>query len=563
MILISSWIGVVSAQEARPTPRPRIDRSLFGAPPTLPMTDIDEADLTEEERELFREQRERYERVGLPPGSSFSDFLEKLLTPKPFAKEKVHKIDDKYAYPHPVIAVKMEIVKEEGDVIWLRGISPENPESPFHELYNRWQISELLTQDRIDNPRPEIFVDFEAEIVPPPFVDAFSFEEVVSGLPDRGRWQMNMAFADMNEDGIEDIVFPPERKGTPVPTIFLGEGGGRFHLWREVRWPRKVSYDYGGIAVGDYDGDGHQDVAIAVHFKAQHVIYGNGEGQFERHNRLPCPDPRITSRAVTAADFNTDGRLDLAFQAEINYDQGTSSRMHGATVVWITLNRGNGKWELVSDVIEKGKLIGDYIESPDVNNDGRPDLLLSSNTSNWRSLVYLNLEDGWQQAEFTGVLSAAYHFDVALGAKPQHRAQSVFGAFLQYKRVHGKNTARTGIVSYAWVPQGLTKAGAPLVLAEGRLNSYQRLAVGDLNRDGLSDVVAGRKDGTVEVFIQSEGGTFYREQAPELVAAGRPFDIHLLDLDGDGLDDIIVSSVINEKTGARGGLKVWLTRRDA
>ena len=56
------------------------------------------------------------------------EFIADWLTPKPFSKKHALQIDDKYAYPHLASSIKMEIVREDEDTVWLRGIPPENPE---------------------------------------------------------------------------------------------------------------------------------------------------------------------------------------------------------------------------------------------------------------------------------------------------------------------------------------------------------------------------------------------------------------------------------------------------
>ena len=61
------------------------------------------------------------------PTRTWEEIIEDWMTPKPFEKRYVVKIDDRYAYPHVVSGIKMEIVREDDDYIWLRGISPEDP----------------------------------------------------------------------------------------------------------------------------------------------------------------------------------------------------------------------------------------------------------------------------------------------------------------------------------------------------------------------------------------------------------------------------------------------------
>jgi hypothetical protein len=557
MILIGTVAGVWAQTPPATKPeQPPNTSQAFGAPPSLPMSPVDWEALSEEDRATV----ERFRRTKLPPGSSFSDLLAIWLEPRPYPLKSAIIVDDKYAYSHPVMAMKMEIVKIEGDTIWLRGISPEDPESPLHKLWERWQISEWLTQDRMELRKTEYFLDFEDEVVPPPFVDSISFEPVVSGLPTRGRWQMSFATADMNGDGILDLVFPPERQGTPRPTIFLGEGDGKFSYWKEQKWGAKVPWDYGGIVVADFDKDGHLDVALAVHFKAQYLVYGDGQGGFNQSVRLPSPDPRITSRALAAGDFNGDGLDDLAVLAEVNYDVATSSHLKKADTLWLVMNRGQRLWEVATTGIETGRLIGDVIKVADLNLDNRPDIMLSSNTSNWRSLVLINAgERGWNEVENTGVLSAAYHMDVELGADESGR-RDVYATFLQYRKVAGRNQARTGVIAYPWLPQGLGVPGTPIVVNDKRVEGYLRLALGDLNGDGLQDLVTSQGGKGLQVFIQVAPGNFYLETSPELDIPGKSFDIKLLDLNGDGLDDIVGAFVMGKEEDRPGGVRVWLTR---
>jgi len=489
---------------------------------------------------------------------TWAEFVADTLTPKPYPREAVVFIDEKYAWPHVTSSIKMEIVRVEGDTVWLKGLPPEDPESPLYKIWAKRQADEALRVHRAEaarEPGALYFLDFKAEPVPPPFMNSLLFEPAGQDLPDVGRWQMGFSVADMNEDGHPDLVFPPQRKAIPPrPSIFLGDGAGGFNFYREAQWPAKLPFDYGGIVVEDFNADGHQDLVIAVHFKAQYILYGDGRGGFQEFQRLPSLDPRISSRAVTAADFNGDGRPDLAFVAEIDYDMSTNAPIEGAATVWVLVNQGKG-WKIESEGLPR-KLIADNIRSADLDADGRPDLVLSSNAVNRRRLAFLNRGgDGWAPAEHRGVLSAAYHYD----AEPVR--DEIFSTFVQFKVVSGSTEARNGLVRYRLIttPDGEDFVkGQPLIWDADRGNVFFRLAAGDLDGDGRTDLVAGRKGGGLEVFLQNHTGEFVKEKAPELADTGMVFDIRLLDLDGDGYQDIVASFV--PTGGAAGGIHVWLTR---
>jgi len=490
---------------------------------------------------------------------TWDEFIQDWLTPRKVDKTAAIRIDENYAYPHPAVALKMEIVKEDDTHLWLRGIPPEQPESPLHQLWGQRQAEERILKERAEWEREHgainYWVDYGAEIVPPPFVDSLSFEAHHTGLQSNGLWQMNFERADMDSDGIDDLVFPPARKGIAQPAIYKGLPDAGFRLMKEAGWLRGLPYDYGGVAVGDMDSDGHLDIVLAIHFKQQYVLFGDGNGAFPRSTRLAAPDPRLTARGCTVGDFNGDGRDDVAFIAELDIDMSNNQRIAGRSTVWIQLQTEEG-FEMVTEGLPI-VIISDDIEAFDVDQDGRTDLVLGSNSADWRKLVYFNREDGWEESFSFGVLSNTYHFDV----EPRLRDDGVveiYAAFMQYRVIGGKNLGRTGLIRYEWTDDGLVAPTGPIYFDDDRTNPYVRVGLGDLNNDGILDLVSGRKLGGLEAWIGTGDGEFVLETAPEISGDGRSFDIHLVDLDGDDRDDILASfATVEERPG---GVRLWLTR---
>jgi hypothetical protein len=498
------------------------------------------------------------QKISGPGGriKTWSEFVEWWMTPRPFDKEWVVRIDENHYYPHIVASTKMLFVREDDEFVWLRGASPEDPSSPLYKIWAQRearQAVQLTIAEMARRPGSKYYLNFSAEAVPPPFMESLTFEPVTDNLPRDGRWQMGFAAADMNGDGHIDLVFPPRRKGYPVkPAILLGDGKGGFKNWAQQKWPDNVQWDYGDVEVADFDGDGHQDAAFAIHFKPQYILYGDGNGVFARGELLESPNPRITSRALTAADFDGDGRKDLAFVAEVDYDITSNVLFEGAATVWVLLNRG-GTWEISNDGLPANH-IADNISAGDVDGDGRPELVLSSNSNGMRQLVFsYEGDDGWRPLEDRGVLSTAYHYDV------EPSRGEVFATFVQFRMIGQETQARNGLVRYP-LPQGDQEfvLGTPVMWEKERIDVFFRLALGDVDGDGDTDLVASRRQGGLEVYLQTVDGEFYRERGDELAAAPRVFDVQLIDLDGDGRDDIVAGCAPD---GDRpGGVFVWLSR---
>jgi hypothetical protein len=120
--------------------------------------------------------------------------------------------------------------------------------------------------------------------------------------------------ADFNGDGKIDLVLSDARpagdflRGRIVTLI--GHGDGSFDAPRSRDLP---AYPGGSgartLAVGDWNGDGHPDLALADEAASRIVILlGRGDGGFDDHAQLRTAYAPV---GVSSADLNKDGRLDL------------------------------------------------------------------------------------------------------------------------------------------------------------------------------------------------------------------------------------------------------------
>src|SRR5262249_23527569 len=116
--------------------------------------------------------------------------------------------------------------------------------------------------------------------------------------------------------------------------ILLGNGDGSFRA--------KTDFATGaqpwGLAVGDFNGDGKLDLAVANRgARSLSILLGNGNGTFQPKTDIALPPTPVTALpvlpvAVSVGDFNGDGKADLAVATQI----------FNTNDVTILLGNGNG-----------------------------------------------------------------------------------------------------------------------------------------------------------------------------------------------------------------------------
>jgi hypothetical protein len=118
---------------------------------------------------------------------------------------------------------------------------------------------------------------------------------------------MDVATADFNQDGFLDIVVAKEFQRN---RILYNNGNGVFSDATSGKLSN-VSRDSEDIAIADLNNDGLPDLVFASEDDETHEMYLNTNiGNFiDVSNRLP----KFTSNAVVSSDLNKDGKKDLIF----------------------------------------------------------------------------------------------------------------------------------------------------------------------------------------------------------------------------------------------------------
>ena len=466
---------------------------------------------------------------------------------------------------NPFVATPIEFYKEDDQYFYVR-VEKALPEELEAQQQQRKKAAETPPAEGQPPSGGKALPasEFE-EIAPPRIPSRVRLEPVANtGLPDAGMWRASFAVADINGDGVPDIVAPPARLGDHALHVWIGDGKGGFSEW-PLRFTEggkplaRVAIDYGGVAVGDIDGDGHADMVSASHGTGLVSFFGDGKGGFEVV-RAGLPARDFSSQAVALIDADGDGKLDILASRDAPAPEG---RTLDKAQVRLYVFRGRDKgWEFRTEGLVNGNY-SNCLTAWDYDGDGRKDLLTASHNYGGLGLLFKNRLDGsFELAYLPEIQGFAYTYATAPGTFGKARLPA-FGASFIVLAVGTKDSPRAeGVTVYSlqdgkWTAHRLWRQKSPRSTVYG-------LAMGDLDGDGLDDVVFLDSDARrVRILFQQVDGTFSEADEKDEPALASPGQcVRLADLDRDGRLDIVVSrTVASSSPHEKGGFDVYLNRR--
>jgi Legume lectin domain/Bacterial Ig-like domain (group 3)/FG-GAP-like repeat/Bacterial lectin len=328
-----------------------------------------------------------------------------------------------------------------------------------------------------------------------------------------------LATGDFNGDGFLDLV---TSNGGEDYYVELGQGDGTFKTGTSGVVFRTLS-----VHVGDFNNDGKLDLAFFVFANANPVVVflGNGDGTFQR--QVGYGPQAMSAGDGCVGDFNRDGNLDIAI-----------TDLSGHVAIFL----GNGDGTFQTEKTYATDAVPAAIRTGDVNGDGILDLVVTADGSA-KVDVLLGKGDG------TFAAAEAYPFGESNGA-PYNGG----GPYIAVGDMNGDGVADVVLAksnsNSIYVALG-SRGGAletPVVYSVGETPGQPVIA--DINQDGKADIALpivgsdpsfGSTTGTIEVLLGNGNGTF-QPATTDLSGLWDPQFMVSGDFNGDGRPDLVTGN---------------------
>ncbi len=318
---------------------------------------------------------------------------------------------------------------------------------------------------------------------------------------------------DFNNDGTADLVVSSATSSGL--SLLLGTGSGNFQAAGNYL-DNEYTHFYGeNLVIGDFDGDGIQDLACTLIMARVGLLLGRQTGGFQNAGSFPAgPLPTSVATSIAIGDFNGDSNQDIVVtnSESFNPDETEIPR-----TVSVLLGTGTGSFQLPVSYFAGFNPVS--VKVADFNQDGKPDLIVAD--GDLGNTVTMLLGTAAATFEYAGSFpGGSIPRDVVLGDYNGDGATDVVVISSSgYSLLLGTGTGSL---------QAALTAGTCLLT----------IALGDFTGDGKLDVVAGAGD--LVLLIGAGNGTF--NEVTRYADAGNVVSLAAGDFNRDGIQDVTVAN---------------------
>ena len=360
---------------------------------------------------------------------------------------------------------------------------------------------------------------------------------------------LGIAAGDFNGDGFQDIAIANAASATV--SVYLGNGSGTFSPAATVTLPVGCSAAY--IASAKFTGAAQPDLLVVCAMGQVLVLPNAGRGTFGKPISTTLPlgawigNLMIGQVHPAIADFNGDGKLDLVIPG-----LGTSAFGASQVAWYLLLGKGDGTFQTPSIVPFTG-IMPLSVVAGDFNGDGKTDLAAAAydNTGNpWLEIAPGNGDGTFQTPVLSQLPATSGTVLLAADVNGDGKLDIVVAGSCLYLNLTGTGASESN-------------AGVTVMLGDGKGNftigfdTTEPNYVSDATLAGVLET--GRLDlveatisfssadtapsGAIQIRPNNGDGTFGSPIVLPTSTSGVPTDVTAADFNGDGRPDIATASL--------------------
>ncbi len=326
--------------------------------------------------------------------------------------------------------------------------------------------------------------------------------------------------ADFNHDNFRDLAVTSESDSNV--TILLGNGKGSFTFADNS--PFSTGSSPNDMCIADFNKDGNSDLAFANHEKKHlTVLLGDGKGKFTQSKNSPFTTEGVPHvHGIAAGDFNNDGWPDLVTDSWGN-DQVEVLFGDNATTF--------GKERKFFKV---GKRPYQRLRSADMNGDGINDVVTTNTEDNNVTVLLSDGKGGFNEPSGSPFTCGDNPFNFAIGDVNADGKPDLAVINSPSSMAEGKGKNGLTVLLNDGTGKCTMLKGSPFYAGV----NPNRVAIGDVNGDGLNDIVTSDYEGNrIYMFILNKTFTL---TGKAIATGNHPKGLAIADFNNDAKADIVI-----------------------